>query len=310
MALRNLTNWRSIIYGVENTNDYIKIEKERENDVISHYILRLAFSKSEHLRRWFLANELELFRVRLKALSLDSASFTKFIHSNDVGYPLINSAETIFPQNVQNAYFGSSTKLYVLPFAEAVELVGKRAVLLHKGNAYLTQNQLMPSVCSLFRTYLSQSLSSISNSLGNLFDEDNRMQPILEELSMDLVENDIPANHSELKLYIKHFPLCMRVIHEVLRQLHHMRHWGRQQYGLFLKAIGLPLEESLKFWREEFTHKMDVDKFEKNYAYNIRHNYGKEGRRTDYTPHSCMRIISNIGPSTGECYGMALFLSR
>lgn len=33
-----------------------------------------------------------------------------------------------------------------------------------------------------------------------------------------------------------------------------------QQYGLFLKAIGLPLEEALMLMKEEFTKKVDADK--------------------------------------------------
>ncbi len=41
----------------------------------------------------------------------------------------------------------------------------------------------------------------------------------------------------------------------------------------------MTLEESLQFWREEFTKHMTLDKFEKQYAYTIRHNYGKEGKR-------------------------------
>lgn len=56
------------------------------------------------------------------------------------------------------------------------------------------------------------------------------------------------------------YPLCMQNLHQNLRQYHHLKHWGRQQYGLFLKGIGLSLEEALKFWRMEFTRIMDGDK--------------------------------------------------
>uniref|UniRef100_A0A6I8PC68 DNA primase subunit 2 n=1 Tax=Ornithorhynchus anatinus TaxID=9258 RepID=A0A6I8PC68_ORNAN len=96
----------------------------------------------------------------------------------------------------------------------------------------------------------------------------------------------------------------MRQLHKGLRENHHLRHGGRMQYGLFLKGIGLTLEQALQFWKLEFIKgKVDTDKFDKGYAYNIRHNYGKEGKRTDYTPFSCMKIILNNPPSQGDYHG-------
>jgi len=52
----------------------------------------------------------------------------------------------------------------------------------------------------------------------------------------------------------------MQQLHSSLRLHHHLRHWGRQQYGLFLKGIGMSLEEALRFWRSEFMRIMDGDK--------------------------------------------------
>ena len=41
---------------------------------------------------------------------------------------------------------------------------------------------------------------------------------------------------------------------------------------------------------------MSADKFAREYAYNIRHSYGKEGKRADYTPWSCNKLI-RMNPS-------------
>jgi len=129
------------------------------------------------------------------------------------------------------------------------------------------------------------------------------------------------------------FPMCMEHLQRGLSTNNHLRHAGRMQYGLFLKGIGLGLEEALVFWQNEFTKSMSPDDFIKKYgecrsccgsrrfpapplhpfcishplallaAYNIRHNYGKEGKRADYTPYSCQRIIMGSAPGGGEYHG-------
>ena len=70
-----------------------------------------------------------------------------------------------------------------------------------------------------------------------------------------------------------------------------------------MQGLGITLEDALEFWRLAFSKKVSGDKFQKEYAYNIRHNYGKEGKRTSYTPYSCMQIISNAPGSANEHHG-------
>ena len=50
--------------------------------------------------------------------------------------------------------------------------------------------------------------------------------------------------------------------------------WG------FLKGIGLNVDEALKFWSSQFTknNSMSLETFNKDYKYNIRHQYGLRGK--------------------------------
>lgn len=102
---------------------------------------------------------------------------------------------------------------------------------------------------------------------------------------------------SDLDYYARQsFPPCMKTLYTALKNQHHLKHFGRLQLGLFLKGLGLTMEEALQFWKVEFTKKMDADKFEKNYGYNVRHMFGQEGKRNDYRPWNCQKVIGQQPP--------------
>ena len=99
------------------------------------------------------------------------------------------------------------------------------------------------------------------------------------------------------------FPLCMSLIERHINQYSHLTHFGRLQYTLFLKGAGLSVDESLKFFQKKYEKKTPLDKFEKEYAYNIKHSYGLEGKRVSYAPYNCEKIINMNGPMGRECHG-------
>ena len=134
-------------------------------------------------------------------------------------------------------------------------------------------------------------------------EEAERLGPLLENLTNAYLGGDFSAAGAAVgritldKLPIvmqQSAPLCMRALYDRLRSQHHLKHDGRMQFGLFLKGIGVTLEDALTYWRDEFMRGGKTsEQFDKGYAYNIRHNYGMEGKRTNYTPYSCMRVIGS-----------------
>lgn len=45
----------------------------------------------------------------------------------------------------------------------------------------------------------------------------------------------------------------MRKIHYTLQSEHHLRHFARLQFGLFLQGIGMSLESALDYFRQGFS---------------------------------------------------------
>ena len=282
----------------------------RKRDHISHFILRLAYCKSEELRRWFIARELDLFKVRFQ--SLNTEGIKCFLETNNLKYDSISGDEK---SNLRECLYESSFLLtsfnlesydfYRVPFTEVQDLVRARKVYLSKGYAYVPSTDLISILSTVFRTNLAHGMALTVSKLPFL-EGDERIFSVLKELHQSYTGDDYVSDRNntgtvrkeELDSLSRHsYAPCMRQLHEHLRANHHLRYGGRMQYGLFLKGIGVSLEDSLQFWKDEFTKNMDIDKFEKGYSYNIRHNYGKEGKRANYSPYNCIKIImSNIGP--------------
>lgn len=282
-------------------------------DKISHFALRLAYCQTEELRRWFLAQESSLFRHRFRNLTPDWQK--KFLEENNLPYKAIGSAELEAVKEkldqVARSINGTAGSVYYkVPFEQVPELVGGRRVFLKGGKAYVPRDQLTSIVGGLFREGLSKALTLTGRKWAASIAEEerDRLTSLVESLSSRYLGPDYSQVSSKQELADlpvlaeRSFPMCMRHMYRKLKEDHHLKHNGRLQLGLFLKGIGLSLEDTLTFWRSEFSQKMGSEKFDKEYSYMFRHGYGKEGKRMDYTPYGCMKIIMST-PGVGDHHG-------
>ncbi|CAG7818122.1 unnamed protein product [Allacma fusca] len=306
-------------YLVKTCTDHDMYRQSQNFDHISHYILRLAFCRTEELRRWFVNQEIEF--LRYKFMSSGDGKLAKKIldaHFQDTVTLVGEKDKSMLAQDLADTYFylnksdTTDGDVYEVPFTQCLDLVRTRRVLLKNGKAYIFHTQLLTIVCSEFRRLLSKDLTATSKMMP-IVDEDERLAQII---------NDFDKRHTgssyapkggtvtdvvtveKLEHTQGSFPLCVKSLYDHVKKEHHLRHHGRLQLGLFFKGVGVPLEEATRFWRTHFTKKQGVDdnRFDKQYLYNIRHMYGQEGKRANYTPYSCMKIImTSVSP--GESHG-------
>lgn len=284
-------------------------------DISSHYILRLAYCRTEDLRRWFITQECALFKRRLERLD-DVQDRKEFMSTNGLKFDIATNDQRndrrdflIGLAGVTEALF-LNTVFYKIPFQQALSLIGHRLVYLEQGYAWVPLNKLVSIIVTRFRMNLSRSLAEATLMFEHVV-VDTRIGPLLKNMNKQFLGRDFSKTQTLDKLTPEkvdqaaenNMPLCAKNMHKNLKHEHKLKHWARMQYGLFLKAAGLNMEDSLVFWETHFSKVMNHDQFVKGYSYNIRHMYGKEGARKDYTPPSCYKIIMGTPPDPGAHHG-------
>jgi len=301
----------------KNDDNYIK------NDISSFFILALIMCRNEIDKRWFIRQETKLYMARIYILRrysmykilLNLGLSLKELKEEDD--PSIDIDKIRF-RLIKNPRKKENEKIYFCKFEDALNLVMTHDYYIYMGNIYIPESDL-PSLFKLvFIQNMDNTISKIRANLENII-KDNRIREIIllfnkekdyiiSEEAAKIIKN-MPNNiklrtMNDVDLFAeKCFPLCMTLIERHLNKYSHLNHYGRLQFSLFLKGAGLPVQETLKFFQKKYEKKITLEKFEKEYAYNIKHSYGLEGRRISYAPYTCNKLIQMIGPIGKECHG-------
>ncbi|XP_066264384.1 uncharacterized protein [Branchiostoma lanceolatum] len=210
----------------------------------------------------------------------------------------------------RDTHHGASEEMTFLkvPFQYALQLISLRRVCVHKGFAYVHCIYLPDVVANIFEECLRIGIELARKVVLSL--SDPRMQEMFRLLRLQFFEDGCRGDEGvvfdtisphEVDRLVDFFPPCMAHLHRTLRHKHRLKHFSRLQYTLFLKDLGLPVQEAVDFWQQEYskpacrdgcTHHWARDG--RRYTYNIRHLYGLEGSRINYRSHCCQGILERI----------------
>lgn len=294
----------------------------RERDHISHFLLRLYCCCDDEMRKWFLWHETKLLHFRLMEAHRRN-QFNSFLEDQGLGYErvenLYNPSDFSNPVaqwfESKSRFKASALHIYRFPFEEALDVVRSRQGYLKDGFIYVSGYELIRVITTQFRIELSKALSTMAFNLPKL-EEKDRLIPILSGVHYELVtkvdnakkaakaggnrERVTPEMVDRLS---ELFPPCMKATHFTLRKKHHLKHYGRIHYSLFLKSLGMEVEDAIEFFKKEFTKTIAPEKFAKEYTYNIRYNYGLEGKKTSLSAFGCNKIINQNPPGPEDSHG-------
>lgn len=138
-----------------------RLKNERQKDHYSHFILRLAFSATEDLRRRFVRAETMLFRFRFQ--QDDSREKRAFIESLNLDWePVSDEERREVAEKLVSATPGlrrvDEETWYKVDWERVPELVERRAVLLSKGKAYVPGREQLSMIIAEFTARLERAL--------------------------------------------------------------------------------------------------------------------------------------------------------
>ncbi|XP_003373431.1 eukaryotic-type DNA primase, large subunit superfamily [Trichinella spiralis] len=293
------------VHGTDLTNRSSEhVLNQRLDDVFSHFALMIAYADDVESCIWFQKAEISLFRYRFELEN--ELSIKRFLQCNDIAYSVVSREiesgfhylkyksckvrkEKIYGVDSKNEI--TDEKFYQVTFKDALTLIKCREVILNRGSAFVRWTDFKVIVSDKFLLILRQNCKNIAKLMPSLCC-DERLSVLKNLFNMrKSVKLLLPINVSNLdELSVISFPPCMRRMYECLVHKRHLSNNGRMQIMLFLKHIGMSVENALKFWLQFTSSKNEMYREEVNYT--LLRLYGKAGSSTNYCAYYCKTLIN------------------
>jgi len=290
--------------GVNKTN----YEREIYDEFAGHGLLRIVAAEDPRVRGWLVEQEGDLFEWRfLKAKSLEiKLEVARYLFGEEkvIGprelWNRFNINEPCFKEFKMASRRDSSVGVH---FTCTPKMVGNRSALLKEGFVIAPIDNFAGSLKRAFEALLRQRIKETGEAIDRVTRNSitEPIQKLREELGKVIHRAGSLSDRisiGDYRLYTRQslFPQCMLDLYNEVMSRGHITHQERLQLGLFLKNIGMSVEEQLLFWYERAVDNIGLtyEQFAGGPAgYQIRYMYGLEGGGTDYSAHKCASIQDN-----------------
>ncbi|KAH0576508.1 DNA-directed DNA polymerase alpha, DNA primase subunit [Spironucleus salmonicida] len=286
------------------------LELNQENvDLVSFWTLKFAFSVSQEAADWHLQAEQCLLLARQQ---VKTAHFSQFLTQKlsllkpqDVDFgPQQRLADMLIALNPSYQctlksdfnLLAPALASFKFPVVNSQFFITSTSILLLNLAKFSQNYQKSMQNCQIIA---SQANSVFLDLLAKIRQNRHGVSFVQSQLASGINAASINGVIQQKKI-----PLCaVRLIREMQKNAH-LQYQGRLQLTTFLRDAGMSMEETILLFQSAFTAggKITIDKFNKEYAYNIKHVYGQVGARKGAHCSGCERIIDQI-PGKGQYHG-------
>ena len=298
-----------LLKNVEASKYFQQIENKND-DLIKHFYTMLVCANAEWSMKWFVSMETKLFRRRIENIGeseINEIFFKKFGNSSVyfsskdeiVNENYVNNENDIRTNPNENDISTNPNKILHdikrlslnknsidnkkwIHWSWIPEIISDLRLI--KGYSELTLSTKKAALSTLFRLKTEKKIQIIKKNL--IKNSDERISAIYNQLF-----NEAPPSSSSLEDLENLAPNCITSMMNKLKTTKHLKYFDRQNLTLFLKNAGVPLNDTIQYFRAYF----NKNDFDKEYLYSIRHNYGLEGKKANYSGFTCKRIIGSNG---------------
>jgi len=280
-------------------------EKEIYEEFAGHGLLRLVAAEDPRVQGWLIEQEGDLFdwrfqKAKTTEIKIEVAKYLfgerNIIAPRDL-WSKFDIEKHPFKEFKMKARRSGSMAVH---FTCVPKMISSRSALLIDGWVVALIDDFAGSIKSAFENLLRVRIGESKESLDRIM-RGSVSEPITElkkELSKIIHSMSVTGGKIEwggYKLFARQsvFPQCMMDLYNEVMSQGHISHEERLQLGLFLKNIGMSVDEQLLFWYEKAVDNvgMTYEQFASGPpGYQIRYMYGLEGGRTDYSAHKCASI--------------------